>query len=151
MRFSIGIDPGQKGGIAAIDSLGEVPTSTIKMPMVGKDFDIPTICNILNQFPPELTVVTIESVHSMPGQGVASTFSFGRGYGILIGASIALGFKTEFVPPQTWKKEVLLGTKKDKDAALSYVNRVYPENNIGRHDGMADAICLAEYGRRKFL
>ena len=54
-----------------------------------------------------------------------------------------------------WKKTVLAGTAKDKDAAIEYCRRAFPQVSLlpgprcrKPHDGMADALCLLEYGRR---
>ena len=76
-----------------------------------------------------------------------------KGYGILLGILGALKISTVRVTPQAWKKAILAGTKKDKDAAIEYVNMKYPDFELilprcrKPHDGMADAICIAEYGR----
>ena len=45
----------------------------------------------------------IEKVASMPGQGVVSTFKFGRATGIIIGAAGALGIPYEELTPSDWK------------------------------------------------
>ena len=46
----------------------------------------------------------IEQVHSMPKQGVASSFKFGRHYGFLLGVLTALGIPYQTVTPQKWQK-----------------------------------------------
>ncbi len=100
------------------------------------------------------SVVFIEKVHAMPKQGVSSTFKFGMGYGLVIGVCEALGIPYRLVTPQAWKKVVLAGTAKDKDAAVSFVRRAYPGVDLipGKkrvpHDGIADAMCIAEFGRQ---
>ncbi|GAA0586540.1 hypothetical protein ACFQH5_20340 [Halomonas salifodinae] len=145
----IGIDPGQSGGIAGID--GDA-SYAVPMPLIGKDIDGHKIAAQLKSLTPD--VVIIEKVHAMPKQGVSSTFKFGMGFGIVIGVCEALGIPYRLVTPQAWKKAVLAGTTKDKDAAIAFVRRAYPSIDLtpGRkrvpHDGMADAVCLAEYGRQ---
>lgn len=145
----IGIDPGQSGGIAAID--GDA-SHAVPMPLSGKDINGHAVANILKNLTP--SVVILEKVHAMPKQGVSSTFKFGMGYGLVIGVCEALGIPYRLVTPQAWKKVVLAGTAKDKDAAISFVRRAYPGVDLTPghkrvpHDGMADAICLAEYGRQ---
>ncbi|MDF3917497.1 hypothetical protein P3W43_01365 [Salinicola salarius] len=146
----IGIDPGQKGGIAIMtedrNACGYV------MPLAGKEIDGHELANYLRGLPDVLVI--IEKVHSMPKQGVASTFKFGMGFGIVIGVCEALGLPYRLVTPQAWKKAVLSGTAKDKSAAINFVRRAYPGLDLspGRlrapHDGIADAVCLAEYGRQ---
>jgi crossover junction endodeoxyribonuclease RuvC len=72
----IAFDPGQKGGIA-FSSDGRIGARS--MPLAGKVLDLATIAAIIKNAQPELAI--IEKVGSMPGQGVASTFTFGTGYG----------------------------------------------------------------------
>jgi crossover junction endodeoxyribonuclease RuvC len=57
--------------------------------------------------------------------------------------------------PQAWKKLILEGTPKDKSAAIKFCRSRWPMLDLRRtprckkdHDGIADALCLAEYGRR---
>ncbi|MEC8917135.1 MAG: Holliday junction endonuclease [Pseudomonadota bacterium] len=146
----VGIDPGQKGGVAFIAPTGR--TEGRPMPLAGKEIDGHALSRMLFELTPSLVI--IEKVHSMPKQGVASTFKFGMGYGIVIGVCEALGLPYRLVTPQAWKKAVLSGTAKDKSAAINFVRRAYPGLNLspGRlrapHDGIADAVCLAEYGRQ---
>ena len=144
----LGIDPGLKGGIAIIDSTAIVLAKP--MPLVGKEIDTRAIGETIKQF--NVTLAVIEKVHSMPGQGVASMFRFGMGYGMVKGALSVLSIPTQLVTPQAWKKVVLAGTKKNKNAAIEFVAMRYPSVNLtpGRirkpHDGIADAVCLAAYG-----
>ena len=124
------------------------------MPLAGKELDLPTLAAIIRSAAPELAV--IEKVHSMPGQGVSSTFSFGTGYGQLQGLLAGLGIPFELVTPQAWKKVVLAGTAKDKDAAIAYCRRAFPEVPLimprcrTPHDGIADALCLLQFGVRNY-
>lgn len=150
MTIIVGIDPGQSGGIALIHPSGNVASWV--MPLAGKEIDGHEVANYLRGLTP-LTVF-IEKVHSMPKQGLSSTFKFGMGYGLVIGICEALEIPYRLVTPQAWKKVVLSGTAKDKDAAISFVRRAYPSVDMtpGKkrvpHDGIADAVCIAEYGRQ---
>jgi crossover junction endodeoxyribonuclease RuvC len=145
----VGIDPGQKGGIAF---LSDYHAEAVPMPMVGKDLDVRAIVEIIRTKSVELVV--LEKVHAMPHQGVSSTFTFGYGVGVIVGAVETLGLPLRWVTPQAWKKVVLAGTGKDKDAAIAHVRQAYPGIELmpGRsrtpHDGIADAVCIAEWARR---
>ena len=149
MSAIIGIDPGQSGGVARISSSGAA--EAIPMPLAGKEVDGRALAEWITCRSPHLVV--IEKVGAMPKQGVASTFKFGRNFGVLIGVVEALGLPYRLVTPQAWKKAVLAGTSRDKSAAVEHIHRLYPNVDLspGRmrtaHDGMADALCLAEYGR----
>ena len=47
--------------------------------------------------------VVVENVHSMPKQGVSSSFRFGMGCGIIHGVAGALRLPLTLVTPQQWK------------------------------------------------
>lgn len=148
----IGIDPGKSGGIAIRHGNQAI---VHPMPIAGKELDLSALADLISKAHPD--VVVIEKVHSMPGQGVTSMFTFGCGYGAIQGITAALKLRTELVAPQTWKSSVLKGTKKDKDAAIAYCRRAFPDVPLvlarcrKPHDGIADALCLSEYGIRTFM
>lgn len=91
-------------------------------------------------------VAYIEKVHSMPKQGVASSFTFGRGFGVLIGALAALRIRYEFVTPQTWQKAMGCMSKGDKNVTKAAAQRLFPQVKVTH--AIADALLIAEYGRR---
>ncbi|MBA3935857.1 MAG: Holliday junction endonuclease [Planctomycetes bacterium] len=97
--------------------------------------------------------VCVEKVSSMPKQGVASTFKFGTGWGMVRGVCAALGASVVLVPSTIWKKRVLLGLPHDKAGAVQFCTSRWPTADLVLpgcrvpHDGIADALCLAEYGR----
>lgn len=147
----LGIDPGKSGGLALVNGDG---LQTWPMPMAGNVPDTLELSVIFRAYKPD--VIVLEKVHSMPGQGVSSTFTFGRGYGRLEGIAEALAIRVELISPQRWKNLVLTDTAKDKEAAIEYCRRRYPSLNLvlprcrKPHEGIADAICIAEAGRRIF-
>jgi len=95
----------------------------------------------------------IEKVHSMPQQGVASTFTFGTHYGFIRGILVALSIPFEEVTPQTWQGglEIPKKTKEEAKPAfkarlLAHAQRLFPKSNFSLKT--ADAALIAEYGRR---
>jgi Holliday junction resolvasome RuvABC endonuclease subunit len=149
----IGIDPGLSGGVAIIRAPTDV--TCIVMPVSGGEVDAGLLAAwLLRELPRPLsgTVAYVEKVGSMPKQGVASTFKFGKGYGQVLGMLAALGIDTRLVTPQAWKKQVLAGTTQDKDAAIAYCRMRWPGIELVQHrcrkphDGLADALCIAAYG-----
>lgn len=159
----IGIDPGLSGGVAFFNhermETFVMPTKKISK---GKNtIDAGELQRLIGRIAVRLVkiqLVVVEKVHAMPKQGVTSMFTFGVGYGKVLGLIEALGLPLEEPTPQEWKKVVLAGTAKDKEAAVAWCMRRYPKLNLlksGRcrepHVGMADAVCLAEYGRRLLL
>ena len=145
----IGIDPGMSGGIAIIQ--GIPPNEHVDV------IPMPETCQQVFQYLNPLVkpvTVCIEAVGSMPKQGVASTFKFGKGYGELLGICTALQFKIINPRPQAWKKVMLAGTDKSKAASIQRAEHLFPGVNLilprcrKAHDGLAEALLLSEYGRR---
>lgn len=150
-RLYLGIDPGQSGGIAIVDQLGNC-TSLVKMPETEQDilWAIP--------FGDEITFGMIEKVHALPKQGVSSTFKFGMGYGGLRMALVALAIRFDEVTPMKWQKalgvvprDVKGGESKNdhKNKLLAKAQQLFPNTKITRHT--ADSLLIAEYCRRKSL
>lgn len=148
----VGIDIGLNGGIA-VKKKNEM--NVIAMPTITgtkkKRIAVQTIKEILRNNRVNSTVYIEEGI-VMPGQGISSSGSFMRQYGIIEGICIGLEIPYAIVNSRTWKAAILRGTAKDKLAAIEFVQRMYPTVNIRTssnkkfHDGKADAICIAYYG-----
>jgi Holliday junction resolvasome RuvABC endonuclease subunit len=146
---SIGIDPGSSsGGISIIleqDQDIDVMNYSIKN-LTEKD-----IVDILKMFKSSDVKVVLEKVHSMPGQGVSSSFTFGENFGFIKGIITALGVKYTLITPQSWMK--YYGMKKDKDEAKSdwkkrlrqRAEMLYPDVKITADT--ADSLLIANYCR----
>jgi len=144
----VGIDPGKTGALAAFRD-GE-PVEWTPMPLAGKEVDWHAVTAWLRDLG-EVKLVALEKVHSMPKQGVSSTFKFGINYGGLQAVLAALEIPCQLVTPQAWKKRVLAGTEKDKAAAIAHCRRRWPSVSLlatercrTPHDGIADALCIAQ-------
>jgi crossover junction endodeoxyribonuclease RuvC len=157
MPLSIGIDPGLGGGIAALAADGAV-VGTWPMPVAGGDIHAAGVADLLRSLrtlDPQQDIgrVCLEKVSAMPKQGVASTFRFGSCWGMLRGVCAALALPVVLVPPTVWKKRILLGLSHDKAGAVQFCTSRWPTADLVlprcrvAHDGIADALCLAEYGR----
>ena len=136
---TLGIDPGQSGAIAVLrGSMIE----TYKLSNTEAD-----IAEWLRQWCKPMTFAAIERVHSMPRQGVASSFKFGRNYGFLRGLLIALKVPFEEVTPQKWQREMGCLSKGDKNVTKSKAQQLFPSMKITHAN--ADALLIAEWCRRK--
>lgn len=146
----IGIDPGFTGALAALSN-GDI-VSIIDMPLSitlnGKNvLDSRTIHNWLMRHNPRLVV--IERVHSMPNQGLSSTFRFGEGFGIIQGIVATLTARVLMPPPGVWKAS--MNVTADKKTSLERVRREFPNTPyFGRmkDNGRAEALLLAMFGER---
>ncbi len=144
---AIGIDPGCLGGVAYIDDNG----SAMAFSMPETEHDTAELVRSLKSG--VICVAYIESVHSFPGQGVASSFTFGKSYGFLRG--LLVGFQIPFVDvsPMKWKKALGLNfsaqdSKKDKkNGSKQLAQQWWPSLKITHKT--SEALLIAEYGRRQ--
>ncbi len=143
----IGIDPGQSGGIAIVCEM-ERSRTTLAYNMPDTESDTADILREYQQYA-AITTCFIEAVHSMPKQGVASSFKFGRSYGFLRGLLIGLKIPFEEITPQTWQKEMNCRTGGDKNVSKAKAQQLWPELKITH--ALADALLLAECARRRHI
>lgn len=147
MKPVIGIDPGQSGSISVRYS---DYTETHKMPKTESDIFL-LLQEIYNTGKAISPICYIEKVHSFPGQGVASSFKFGQGYGFLRGCLIALRIPFRDITPQKWQKEFIPVKKKEsktdhKNRLKGAAQQLFP--NIKVTLALADSLLIAEYGYR---
>ena len=149
-----GIDPGLSGGIAILDNnkIKEI----FDMPVMpdGKKNKRQLNSALLAQLfkdnikDIEDTVIIVEQVNAMPGQGVTSMFNFGQTFGAIKGISAALGLPIFFVRPAKWKKHFEL-INSSKDASRTKAIEMYPsiaEKLSKKKDvNKSDAILIARY------
>jgi crossover junction endodeoxyribonuclease RuvC len=156
MRITLGIDPGLTGAVAALDVDGNFlwvrDTPTAKVTKTKSEYLESAMAQMLGACEDTIDHVWIETQQSMPKQGVASTFKTGVGYGIWLGIIAAYGLPHTAVRATEWKKELGIPPKSDKDVSRAYAQRLHPSSadQLERKldHGRADAICIAEYGRR---
>jgi len=142
--FILGIDPGANGGATLLSDSGMIIDVI--------DFAKNTLVDIADAFA-EYQIdedtkpfAFIEKVHSMPKQGVSSTFKFGYGYGFLVGVLTALKIPYEMVTPQTWQKALSCRSKGNKNITKAKAQQLFPDHKWTHHT--ADSVLIAEFGRR---
>jgi hypothetical protein len=148
MRY-LGIDPGQKGGVAFTDSERDLYGNYCMPATTSQVF---TLIELLTAGSP--CTVIIEKVQVMGKTfGAKAALSSGQKYGELIGICTALGLKIVEVSPAVWKRS--MGLTREKDTSIALCERLFPEVDLlptprctKPSDGMAEALLLAEYGRR---
>jgi len=155
--YTVGIDPGIKGGIAFYSptKLLAYRTPTVKVPFVkrGKkttrdDMDLGECRDILLRHP--VSQIFLEQVSAMPGQGVTGMFRFGQNLGQWQGLLIGLDLEYILVRSQVWKKQVgLIGAAKVDSVELAKQN--FPNNASDfkyktADEGKAEAALIAKYG-----
>ena len=126
----IGIDPGKNGGIAV---LGSDYVSCV----VYSDTELLNACRMFE------------------GMNVICYLNFGMNFGFIQGVLKAYEIPYELVTPQKWKKE--FSCTSDKNTSIEVCKRLFPNVNLKAtdrckkdHDGIAEALLIAEYGRRHY-
>lgn len=149
----IGIDPGKNGGIAII--ITSNVDSNFNKVVSSEKYSDDNLLNTCRAFTGANVVCVLEKVNTMPGQGVVSMFNFGQNFGFIQGVLKAYGIPYELVTPQKWKKE--FSCTSDKNTSIEVCKRLFPSVNLKAtdrckkdHDGMAEALLIAEYGRRHY-
>lgn len=140
----LGIDPGLSGAWAILAEDGSITADDL--PVAGSAIDIPSFAKIIRDRAPKFAVV--EDVHSMPKQGVASTFKFGCAHGAVLGVILGQGIQTHMVAPTRWKKHFRLSA--DKEASRALAIRMWPTAGcFGRKKdhGRAEAALIALWAR----
>jgi crossover junction endodeoxyribonuclease RuvC len=89
----------------------------------------------------------MEQVHSMPSQGVSSTFTFGRAVGVISAVCELTRYPVHLVTPQKWKKHFHLTA--DKNESLDMARYLWPEAKLKlkKDINKAEALLIAEYLR----
>lgn len=108
----------------------------------------------------QVGMVAVERVHSMPGQGVSSTFSFGVNFGIVLGVVQSLKLPYCLPTPQSWQGLIFGKGSPAKHAAAKDRRRivkqrtrewVIAEYRKSYSEAKSDAIAMSEYARRYVL
>lgn len=164
MRYYVGIDPGAKGGVAIIDN----KEKTLSSFRIQDDNEKCTlICEALKNIAEDATVA-IEDLHALWGASASSTFTFGLNVGFWHGVCNAFSIPFKTITPCTWQEAISHPPKRTyiskllppktkralqavhkaaiKAASITAANKIFPTASI-THDGVADAVCIAEYLR----
>jgi Holliday junction resolvasome RuvABC endonuclease subunit len=131
----LGIDPGLTGALAWLGMDGRL--SVVEdMPVIDGMVNGTMISRLVQAYDTEVAVV--EKVHSMPKQGVASTFKFGMSYGVVLGVLAALEIPVYHMTSSEWKGYLHLSKDKAQSRRMA----------ADRWPGHVDRFCLAKHGDR---
>jgi hypothetical protein len=165
--ITVGIDPGAKGAIVALDDNKNVLGKHI-MP-INKDGTIngKGLFDIITSYTAIDTNVrfALEKVHAIFGMSAKSCFQFGMNFQACVSALEISEVSWEFIQPKTWQKVMFEGSneiknskgKKDTKAmALMVAQRLFPDvdltptaRSVKPHDGIVDALLICEYLQRR--
>ena len=157
----IGIDPGLSGGIAVLENLKVINIYDMPVMSEGKknkrQLNSAQLVTLIkeNIKTNEETVVVVEQVNAMPGQGVTSMFNFGQTFGAIKGVCAALELPIFFVRPSKWKKHFEL-INSSKDSSRTKAIEMYPtlSSQLAKKKDVnkSDAILIARfYSETRFI
>ena len=141
----LGVDPGKTGALAWHSGAGGLVVHD--MPdLTGAALAACLADLILEDGRP--AEAWVEKVGAMPKQGVASTWKFAEGYGVILGVLGVLQVPVRLVTPAAWKKAAGLG--KDKNASRQRAVELWPHCSHlfarVKDDGRAEAALIARHG-----
>lgn len=159
--YYIGFDPGKKGYAcvyeASTGSYEHYPvfdSKRLNPQLIG-------VLRIIAENYKSKAIAVVEQVHSMPHQGMASTFSFGTNYGMLLGMLETLGVPYITCTPGKWQKTMWESCDKAANSKLTSYNaarRLLPEMDFRRSercktfdDNLVDSTLICLYAQRKQL
>lgn len=145
MKILYSIDIGSKGAMSIFRDNKYI--TTLKYSSIDKWYD--EIYYSIQEFGRDNVVIVIEKVHSMPKQGVVSTFNFGRKLGEVEAMCKILDIEPIWVSPREWKKHFgLIGSPKNfsciKAKELEPTIQCYGKKG-GCLDGVADSYLIGRY------
>lgn len=119
----IAIDPGKSGGFAWRDEDGN--PQCCSMPDTEGDV-LDLICKLRVE---RHVVAVVEEVGGYCGKASpgSAMFNFGRGFGFMLGALMALGFSVVMVRPQKWQKHFSLGKASQCASSTEWKNKLKSE------------------------
>lgn len=145
---TIGVDPGKKGGFAVLID-GKVWKAEV--------WDDAEFVDTMRQVSQMRTVAraAVEKVGAMPGQGLVSTFSFGKSAGFIEGTLAAFDIPYQLISPQKWKAE--FGLNSDKQKSIEVCHKLFPDVDLlatprckKPSDGKAESILIGCFAYRHF-
>lgn len=154
----MGIDPGLDGAVAFTGMTTE--SRAIHVPIIKnggkKEYNIEHMARLLYYQDKSTAFVVLEKQQAYPKQGSVSTFKTGMGYGIWLGILSALNLDYVTVHPKTWQQALIPGKAGEtKIRSVAMAKKLFPDVSLrissrakNDHDGLSDALLLAEYGRR---
>lgn len=170
-KMYVGIDIGKNGAIAVIKPNGEI--NTYPMPMIKTELDYHALSNMIHILKQHDIHIVFEKLGVIFGTSKSTAFSMGQQSGSVEMSCICQGIPYTKVRAVDWQKQMFTGVdeilkttvkegkkpgRDTKAMALVSVKRIFPtlkltfgERASKPHDGLIDAVLMAEYARRNNL
>lgn len=152
----LGIDPGLKGGLAALWTDGKVG-GVWDMPSYAtgkgsrREYDLRACWDLASSFGATLELIVVERLQVTPKITKHTALGLGRAAMLWEMAAVALGVPLERISPKFWQKVV--GAEKGEPAALARARELFPQAQmpLAKHHGRAAALLIAEAARRSLV
>jgi hypothetical protein len=158
--FFIGVDPGTRGAVAIISD-----DANAKVFPLNKEDDLArNVRTYLSVLPSSETLAAVEDLHAIFGVPARTNFVLGWSCGYWHGVLNTLDIPVTVVAPKVWqgeittaplrpfkpsKKELYAHKKALKAESIRVANELFPNVNT-KHDGVADALCIAAWLRYRY-
>ena len=153
-----GVDLGKKGGIVILEDGNVIvcmPMPVIKSSKKSDEYDIDRIVDIFLRHLPDYTYIEKSLLLPVSGKKSYQQSGFVEGGFQFMLATLKLRY--DVITPKRWQKNIFEGmNKKDtKQASIMFAKRTHPEvswiaeKSTKYHDGLTDALCIAEYCKRQ--
>lgn len=157
----MGVDPGLNGAICVMDTRDLSIVDMIPMPITRvaskskssgfiHHIDSHKIASEIDAYAPFTAMAIIEEPHAMPGQGLSSTFRFGKFCGQVQGVIAGHYIPTIPANPSVWKSA--LGLSWSKDLSFKAAKHYFPKYEwlwpLKKDDGKCEAALLCIYAHR---
>jgi crossover junction endodeoxyribonuclease RuvC len=164
-RTYVGIDNGTSGGVAILETDGSIrvhKTPTMKLGDKPGEFidDLALRRLIVEGRDPTLITAVWEFATKNPIFGTKGNWGTGWSGGVVMTVLRQNGVRTAIVSSKEWQRTMLAdrGPSEDtKVASIRICHRLFPQVSLippgckKEHDGIADALLMAEFGRRNRL
>jgi crossover junction endodeoxyribonuclease RuvC len=153
MTRILGVDPGIAGAAAVIeivdgvDGIAPKLVDVIDVPVLGiaakTRIDAIGLLNWIETHLPNFAGV--ERAGSMPRQGVASAFKYGRATGVIEAVVACCEIPMVLVEPSKWKRSFHLNADKEasRQLAIGLFPHAHNQLNLRRHHQRAEAMLIA--------
>jgi hypothetical protein len=167
-KWHIGVDLGLRGALCIMTyAEDEIRLETLPMPLIKGKLDYHKLHSIIELYEGFNGHLVMEKLGVIFGSSKKTAFSMGYQAGALEAMLIARCLPYTIVQAKAWQAEMFQGVpelkksgskrRDTKAMALVAVQRLFPHLKLTfgtvakvPHDGLIDAVLMAEYSRRKF-
>jgi len=148
----MGVDPGISGGFAVLNGDGKIlHVQSFKGSMTEQELVDSTKIGVKILRANWPHICFMEKVGYIKGDGGKGAFTFGNVNALIKGALYAQGVDIRFVYPMVWQGRMDCLTGGNKNISKDMAKALFADQGVKITHTNADALLIAEYGRRSLL